>query len=446
MLRSFFSRQAAIFSRRLRLLLVPVRGQIFAVGLIASVILATFSATASVQATIAPVVAVVALPPLTIPVRRELPPGRFPDPELMLLEVYRDLGANQLQQAQKKADALVTAYPNFRLGQLIRGDLLMMHTHEVKGMGVLSGGAPDVLRDLRDEALVRLRSLSQRPDPTLVPRAILQLRDDQKFALLVDAKRSRMYVYENVSGRLKFVSDYYISQGKLGVNKIREGDQKTPLGVYYVTSRLAGGRLPEFYGAGALPINYPNDWDRVNGRSGSGIWLHGTPPDSFSRPPLSSDGCVVLTNQDLNKLLGSIDVGKTPVVISEHIEFVSREKSDSERNLSTRVLEGWRSDAESADVGRISANYSTHFKAEHVDSSADWLLKHPEFLTGGAGLTYKLRDVTAFLYPGKENMLVITFTQEPLGQKIRSLLHPLRKRQYWTLEGARWKIISESLL
>ena len=259
-----------------------------------------------------PVLVPVSSPAIVRPQR-----GRLADPEQMLLEVYKDLGANQLRQAQKKADALVTAYPNFRLGQLIRGDLLMMHTHQVKGLGLASGASQEALANLRDEAMVRLKSLRERPDPNLFPRAILQLRDDQKFALLVDAKRSRMYVYQNVHGSLKFVTDYYISQGKLGVNKLREGDQKTPLGVYYITSHLAGARLPDFYGSGALPINYPNDWDRVNGRSGSGIWLHGTPPDSYSRPPLSSDGCVVLTNQDLNKLLNSIEIGKTPVVISE---------------------------------------------------------------------------------------------------------------------------------
>ena len=294
--------------------------------------------------------------------------------------------------------------------------------------------------------MVRLKSLRERPDASLLPRAILQLRDDQKFALLVDAKRSRMYVYQNVHGSLKFVTDYYISQGKLGVNKLREGDQKTPLGVYYITSRLDGARLPNFYGSGALPINYPNDWDRVNGRSGSGIWLHGTPPDSYSRPPLSSDGCVVLTNQDLNKLLSSIEIGKTPVVISEHVDFISKEKWDSERSLSAQVLEAWRVDAESANPSRVSANYSQRFKSDRGESAAEWLVKHPEFVNGGAGLSYKLRDVTSFLYPGKEEMLVITFTQDSLRHKIRALLHPVRKRQYWAREGVHWKIISESLL
>src|SRR4029077_15354691 len=143
-----------------------------------------------------------------------------------------------------------------------------------------------------------------------------------------------------------------ISQGKLGVNKLKEGDQKTPLGVYYITGRLAGARLPDFYGAGALPISYPNEWDKLNGRSGSGIWLHGTPSDSFSRPPLSSDGCVGLTNPDLHELTGSVEIGQLPVGISESIEFVSKARWDAERNLAARLVDKWRRDVESQNVVR----------------------------------------------------------------------------------------------
>ena len=380
------------------------------------------------------------------PVRMAAPTVRRPDPEQLLIEVYRHLGANQLRLAQAKADALVAAYPNFRLGQLVRGDLLMMHTHQVKAFGEASGGSPEALANLRDEAMVRLKSLHERPDPNLVPKAVLQLRDDQKFVLLVDARRSRLYVYQNTAGRLAFITDYYISQGKLGVNKLREGDQKTPLGVYYITSRLAGAKLPDFYGIGALPINYPNDWDRVNGRSGSGIWLHGTPSDSFSRPPLSSDGCVVLTNPDLNKLLASIEIGKTPVVISDRIEFVSKEKWTIERNLAMRMLDSWRADTETANPNRIGAHYSLKFKSDRGEDLAAWLGKQKEVVGTSPGATMKLRDVTSFVYPGKEEMLVITFTQEVAAGKNRVLLNRTRKRQYWAHEGAQWKIVSESIL
>lgn len=363
-----------------------------------------------------------------------------PDPETLLIEVYKELGANRLRQAQKKADALVEAYPNFRLGHLIRGDLLLMHTRPVTTLGAVPNGPEDKLKNLREEATVRLKYLRERPDPELVPRPVLQLRDDQKQVLVVDAKRSRLYVYENRGGQLKFVRDYYISQGKLGVNKLKEGDQKTPIGVYYITSRLASSRLPDFYGSGALPINYPNEWDKLHGRSGSGIWLHGTPPDSFSRPPLSSDGCVVLTNPDLHELAETVEIGKTPVVISESVEFVTRAKWDHERKVAATLVDGWRLDLESLNQSRLMANYSRQFKSERGENLTTWFAKRQQVLGRAKDLSIKLREVSYFFYPGRDDLIVSTFTQDTFVGKNKS---SARKRQYWTKEGDQWKIIYE---
>ncbi|MBX9868948.1 MAG: L,D-transpeptidase family protein, partial [Burkholderiaceae bacterium] len=229
-----------------------------------------------------------------------------PNPDAMLIDIYQNLRANNLKQAQQLADELVEAYPQFQLGQLIRGDLLLMHTAKVSSFGAAQNISPERLKDFKEEAIVRIRAIRDKPNPNLVPRNILQMRKDQKQIIVVDAKRSRLFLYEHQNGELKLVTDYYVSQGKFGIDKYKEGDQKTPIGVYYITSHLPGVKLPDFYGPGALPINYPNEWDKVNGRSGSGIWLHGVPSDNFSRPPLASDGCIVLTNQDFLKVAANV--------------------------------------------------------------------------------------------------------------------------------------------
>jgi murein L,D-transpeptidase YafK len=372
------------------------------------------------------------------------PPAAAPapeveDPEVLLIEVYKALGTNNLRKALARADKLVDAYPTFRLGHLIRGDLLLMQTQPVKTLGAVEG-PEDKLKNLREEAMVRLKSLRERPDPDLVPRQVLKLREDQKHVLVVDARRSRLYVYANRGGQLKFVTDYYVSQGKLGVNKLKEGDQRTPLGVYYITSHLPGAKLPDFYGSGALPINYPNEWDKINGRSGSGIWLHGTPSDSFSRPPLSSDGCVVLTNPDLHKLTSSVEIGKTPVVIAESVDFVNKTKWDNDRNLAARLVDGWKRDVETLNTARIGENYSRKFKSERGESLESWLGKQQQSMSGVRGLSVTLRDMTHFFYPGREDMIVSTFTQESQFGKNKT---SIRKRQYWAKEGSHWKIVYE---
>lgn len=364
-----------------------------------------------------------------------------PNPDFLLIDIFKSLRNNDLRQAQKLADLLVEWYPQFQLGHLIRGDLLLMHTSHVQKFGAAPNISAERLKDFREEAIVRIKAIRDKPNADLVPRNLIQLRRDQKQVLVVDAKRARLFLYEHNNGELKFITDYYVSQGKFGINKYKEGDQKTPLGVYYVTSHLAGAKLPDFYGPGALPINYPNEWDKLNGRSGSGIWLHGVPSDNFSRPPLASDGCIVLTNEDFLRVAASVEIGRTPVVISEEIEFVSKSKSMIERNAANKMIDDWRNDLESLNSNRILANYSSKFKTLQGETLNAWLQKQKQVWDGTQTLTIKLKDVTHFRYPGKEELIVSTFTQDAVYGKTKS---SVRKRQYWMKESSKWRIIYES--
>lgn len=363
-----------------------------------------------------------------------------PDPDIMLIAIYRDLGNHQLAEALKKADALVAAYPTFRLGHMVRGDILLAHSRPVTRFGEGASAPSDKLAEFRSEAQARIRALQQKPDPDLIPRALMQLRDDQHQALVVDTKRSRLYVYEHYNGRIKFQADYYISHGKFGVNKLKEGDQRTPIGVYYITSRLPRAKLPDFYGSGALPINYPNEWDKLHGRSGSGIWLHGTPSASFSRPPLASDGCVVLTNPDLEKLYLSVEAGKTPVVITDKVDFVNKTRWENERAWANKFLETWRSDLESLDSQRFLSNYSPRFKTITGENLSAWYAKNRIQANAQSNLAIKLRDTSFFRYPSNNDLIVATFTQDIFFGKNKSTL---RKRQFWSKDGAHWKVIYE---
>lgn len=366
---------------------------------------------------------------------------RKPNPEELLADIYRELSENNLRVAQEKADALVEAYPTFRLGHLLRGDLLLMHTRPVTQLGAaVPAGADDKLADLRREAAVRLQAEPGRPAETLLPRALLQMRKDQKHALLVDAKHSRLYLYENRGDQIRLVSDFYVSQGKLGVNKSREGDLRTPVGVYYIVGRLPGIKLPDLYGKGALPLDYPNDWDKVHGRSGSGIWVHGTPPETFSRPPLSTDGCVVVSNDDLFTLTRTVEIGKTPILIGDQVEFVSRDVRERDLKLANALVESWRRDVESRDDASLRAHYSKRFKTVTDDDIDSWLAKQ-QFLPGAKKISVTVNDPSYFREPSRDEVIVTNFTQEIVVGKWR---HAVRKKQYWAKEGQQWKIVAES--
>jgi len=363
-------------------------------------------------------------------------------PEAQLARIFKEIEANQLGRALELTEALLRQHPNYRLANLIKGDLLLARRQPIQTFGAMSGAPADKVADLRAEAIVRLRGYREKPGANFVPRYLLQMQADQRYAIVVDTKRSRLYLYENDKangGRPRFVADYYVTQGKLGAEKLAEGDKKTPVGVYHVTSNLPRQKLGDLYGNGAYPLNYPNEWDKRQGRSGSGIWLHGTPSDTFARPPRASDGCVVLTNQDLDTVAKNLQIGLTPVIISNSIEWLSLDDWNKERNELNKTIDAWRVDWESRDTDRFMKHYSKRFKS--ADQNFDQFAAQKRQVNAGKEwIKVKLDNMSVFRNPGKEEVVVVTFDQD---YRSNNLNNQMKKRQYWLREDGKWKIIYE---
>lgn len=372
--------------------------------------------------------------------RAPLPVMTGGSPEEQLTEVFRRIEANQIDAALQQAESLTQRWPNFRLGQLVKGDLLLSRSQPISHFGNASNAPQERLADLKAEALARLNAYRERPAPNTVPRYLLQMQPEQKYAVVVDAERSRLYLFQNTdNGVPQRVHDFYITQGKLGAEKSREGDKKTPVGVYHVTGNLPTQKLGDFYGTGAFPINYPNEWDKRLGRDGHGIWLHGTPSDTYARPPKASDGCVVLANPDLNTLAKYLQVGITPVIISPNVEWVSTDEWHKERQGLLSAINGWRQDWESRDGDRYARNYSRQFKSDNYDY-ASWVDTKRKINASKEWINIGTEKITLFRYPGREDMVVATFQQD---YKSNNLNNSMKKRQYWIKEDGRWKILFE---
>jgi murein L,D-transpeptidase YafK len=363
-------------------------------------------------------------------------------PEVQLTKIFKEIENNRLSNALQLTENLLRQHPNYRLAHLIKGDLLLAKTQPIQTFGAMNGAPPDKVADLRAEAIVRLNAYKDKPEAGNIPRYLLQMQPDQRYAIVVDTKRSRLYVYENDKangGRPRFVSDYYVVQGKLGAEKLAEGDKKTPVGVYHVTANLPKQKLADLYGSGAFPINYPNEWDQRQGRKGSGIWLHGTPSDTFARPPKASDGCVVLTNQDLDVVAKNLQVGLTPVIISNSIEWLSLDDWTKERTELNKSIDTWRADWESKDTDRYLKHYSKRFKSS--DQSYDQFSAHKKQVNAGKEwIKVKVDNISLFRNPGKEEVVVVTFDQD---YRSNNLSNVMKKRQYWLREDGKWKIIYE---
>jgi L,D-transpeptidase YnhG len=364
--------------------------------------------------------------------------------EARLIEVYNLIGKAQNREALAKAALLVDDLPNFQLAQLVYGDLLAARTRPVKMLGdvqgTLSQGASGNLNELREESSRRIKALRERPPPGTIPSQFLALSQRSKHAIAVDASKSRLYLFENTPTGLNLVSDYYISVGKAGTSKTIEGDQRTPLGVYYITSNLDRKSLKDFYGSGALPINYPNILDSKRGKTGSGIWLHGTPPNQFSRAPQATDGCVVLANPDLDHLIRTIEVRTTPVIIATQLQWIAPHSIRTEGKPFEDALHAWRNAKTSGNLGQILSFYTPDFSS-NGKTLAQWTPTLKTELANVQGRTIQLKDVSYLRWTDAADTMVVTFGEVADGTRTG-----LTKRQYWMRDGTQWKIFFEGTL
>ena len=350
-------------------------------------------------------------------VQHELRDG---ETEARLIEIYRLIGQANSREALRKAESLVKDHPNFQLAQLVYGDLLAGQTRPVRTPGdvpdTMAQAAAPQLAELRQESQLRLRALRERPRADTVPSQFLALSPRNRHAIAVDTSRSRLYLFENTTAGLKLVADYYISVGKSGIEKSAEGDLRTPLGVYFITSNLDPKSLKDFYGAGALPINYPNQLDMKRGKTGSGIWLHGTPPTQFSRAPLATDGCVALANPDLERIIKTVEIRSTPVVIAQSLKWVAPQSLKADIKSFDDVLQGWHSAKSSGDVARLSAWYAPDFTS-YGKTLAEWTPALQTELKQLGGRNIEIKDVSYLRWTDSHDTMVVTFAELVKGAK-----------------------------
>ncbi len=375
--------------------------------------------------------------------------------ESLLIKSLLEITEGKNKQAFNTVNELIRTAPNFKLAYLIRGDLLTAQGRGLEAFGAVNKQAPantDELNGLRDEARTRIEHYLSTKKLSQQPNLLVQFGEGQSHLIVVDTAKSRLFLYKKVDDGLQYVADYYVTIGKNGANKQVEGDKRTPLGLYFASTKL-NRQLDDFYGDGAYPLNYPNELDQHQNKNGSGIWLHGTPTNTYSRPPRASDGCVVLSNPDLKALAPILEAGKVPVIIADNLEWLEKDqyKDKSEaRNADKKALENaledWRKDWVSQNTDEYLSHYSKKFF--YRDGGLQKWADHKRGVQASKPkVAIEINDVSMFGYPGEhkahgltEPMVVVNFEQD---FKSLSLQNKMRKRQYWINENNRWKIIYE---
>ncbi|WP_165873425.1 L,D-transpeptidase family protein [Parasulfuritortus cantonensis] len=363
-----------------------------------------------------------------------------PSLDSLVASTLEDIRASKTDAALANVDRIIAMRPDFKLAYLIKGDLLQAKAGALAKFGAAAGASEQAKLDgLKDEAKVRLMRYLDQPDPGKLPKQILQLAPSQRYALLADADRARLYVFENANGEPRLIRDYYVSVGRNGVNKRSEGDLKTPSGVYNITTELPRSKLTAFYGAGAFPLDYPNEWDTLQGNSGHGIWLHGVPPDTYSRPPKASEGCLVLANPDYQEIRRYIVPERTPIVIADRTEWLDRADWLAARKDILMALDAWKADWQHLDAEHYLNRYSRDFLDR---AGRGWAESKRRNIVQKNWIRIGLADVSLFLYPS-DNLAVLNFTQVYDSDKLSDVT---RKRFYLKREDNHWRIALERSL
>ena len=141
--------------------------------------------------------------------------------------------------------------------------------------------------------------------------------DDKSRLIIVADKTSKNITinqYEN--GKIKELQNNEMITGLMG-EKLLEGDLKTPVGVYDITSRFTPPTT--YYGPVAFSLSYPNLYDKLRERTGSGIWIHGYPMEGDVREnELETRGCLAMKNDILENFEDIVQNNKAIVIISEN--------------------------------------------------------------------------------------------------------------------------------
>jgi murein L,D-transpeptidase YafK len=371
------------------------------------------------------------------------------DYEAKLLRGILNFQLGKTDQAVADMRSLTKQEPSFHLAYLLLGDMLASKVMPVTDIG--SPGLFDAskreqqLTALREEVYSRLRANISNVHAGQIPLQFLKLNSLIKTALLVDKSQNRIYVFERSAPDQPphLLRDFYVSTGKRTGNKESAGDLRTPEGVYFITSEIPDKKLPEKYGIGAFPTNYPNALDRHLGKTGEGIWLHGTDRIYFSRPPMDSEGCVVMANLDLSAIRHLIVPGLTPIVITDSVQWVDRDTWETTRKQLMSTLEQWRHDWESMDVDSYLSHYAPDFWGGGY-SFDKWSVYKRQVAAQKTYQKVALKNLSLFYYPreasGGKDIVVARFRQDYQSNNFKG---ETSKHLYLEREQGVWKIIYE---
>ncbi len=274
--------------------------------------------------------------------------------------------------------------------------------------------------------------------PELLPDVFLPFAAPKQplHVILVEKDSQQLFVYE-YKDKPGEILRFDCSTGKNTGPKMREGDSRTPEGIYFFINEHQDSELAPIYGKGAFPTDYPNPTDRMAGKTGSEIWLHGTNRELKDR---DSNGCIVLKNEDFETVKSYIRLRRTPLIITDILKKEPFEPEGEDRNAPERFLSGWVRSLESGTYHAYLAHYDPDFLPD-IRWWPDWNQNRKEVRGKEESYQFSFQNMAVFRL--KELHVGIFDLHLGLGDR---KIYAARKILYFKRRSRDFAVIAEKYL
>lgn len=271
-----------------------------------------------------------------------------------------------------------------------------------------------------------------------VPKAVFSLGEADSYGIVIEKLPHRLSVVKQMqNGNIEIIKTFRAITGRDPGEKEDSGDLRTPEGVYFITQKLEDQHLPARYGRMAFVLDYPNPLDKSANKSGYGIWIHATDNPKRLLSPLGTEGCVAMSNEDIQSISRYLVKQKTPVIITKEMLTTTFEDHAQTKQNIIPMIETWRASWEKSDLDIYSKFYSDSFYSTGMNKSA-WI-KHKENLSKTRNQQIKV-SISAPQILAFEDQLVLSFSQNYQSDEHTDIG---KKTLYLKWEGNQYKIVAE---
>jgi murein L,D-transpeptidase YafK len=251
-----------------------------------------------------------------------------------------------------------------------------------------------------------------------------------------DSLRATLYTLPAYPKEPVPLQSFRIAIGKEKGDKVRQGDRKTPEGIYFAKPHVPERNLyvPK-YGRLAVPLDFPNPLDHMLGKSGHGIWLHGAGDDNRIAAENVTEGCVAFYNNDIVKLKNWLIPDQGIVLISSDGKNVNSKQDLKDVSDRTRK---WFENWQNRDLETYIDFYSEGFDYVGKNKAAYKNYKSRIFRSYKV-MTLKTTTLRVLVHP---KYAVAVMNQKFQGD--RHYKSEGRKVLYWQKEDNQWKIVRET--